>query len=939
MMKRLVAAFFYIGVSLLIACLVAPSFIDWTQHKDKILAQISPYFQRRIDVAGNVSFRILPQPEITLESVTVANAAGAKTPSLLTLKSLEARIRLEPLLEGRVEVETVNLVEPVLNLEVFADGKEDWQDVFSSAESGLSPAAVQLNEVKITRGTLHYLNQVTGIDKTAENLNLTITAETLLGPYRISGDMPYQKTQAKFDIDMGAYDRASTPVHMTFKSAEGLPQLDINGALDLQAGIDIQGEVKAQGDLSRLLDIDSLNALRFMHDNADLTGIVDFKGGQFNLNDIKAKFGDAGALKGKMSVRFAREGKPSVTAELEGNNLMITDKRADDYMPVPGAFDGSLHFKGRNIGWDGGHLVVADITTSFNQQEWAIKSAQVSLPGNTQIKLAGTVMPKTETAAYTAFQLTTDDLAKMIDTLAPSDNNIFKSLGGTGPVKKLALTGTVQISPVGASLYNIDATIGEKTKVSGVLNIDRSLPKQNFTAKLHFTDLDDAAFPAASYDAFLQAIMKSTADMELTAKNFTKNGLKIADISFKGKTGEQGLEIQDLSGSLSEKEAFSVKGHATTLAPLTGMDISYVLKATHPLELAKALNIDVPPVGMGWENADLKGTLKGDAQKYAFTAQGGADDLTWQGQHIQHPVFSLEADPASVKVTGLGGDLWGGKLDAGLVFLHQDAAWSSAIKGSLKRADLHDLQKQLGFDGFTVEKADLDMDLASPDGTLANAAGNIGLKAGTITIEKFNFDKLASTVRQITEIPANLQKQIDTLLRDNGAEIFKETQGHFKLDHGKIAIEDLSLSNAAGKMNLSGSAEIGAYNLTGELSVGEKIPALKVQRTSEMPDYTVDTHALEAFVIKNIPAVSVPAVPVPPPASTPVAPPSKAEPIKDILKRLDEGDVAPPAPPPPAPLAPPPQPDVKKELQKMEMQELLPPPAPKDENAPTPLRP
>src|SRR5580698_10180552 len=100
MMTRIVKLLFFLGVALLIACLVAPSFIDWNRHKAEVMAQISPYFKRKIDVTGNVSFKILPQPGIMLESVSIANAEGAKTASLITLKSLEARIRLEPLLEG-----------------------------------------------------------------------------------------------------------------------------------------------------------------------------------------------------------------------------------------------------------------------------------------------------------------------------------------------------------------------------------------------------------------------------------------------------------------------------------------------------------------------------------------------------------------------------------------------------------------------------------------------------------------------------------------------------------------------------------------------------------------------------------------------------------------------------------------------------------------------
>ena len=93
-MTRIVKILFFLGLATLIGCFVAPSFIDWNKHKDEVIAQIQPYFQRKITVTGNVSFKVLPQPEITLENVSIANEVGAKEANLITLKSLEARVKL-----------------------------------------------------------------------------------------------------------------------------------------------------------------------------------------------------------------------------------------------------------------------------------------------------------------------------------------------------------------------------------------------------------------------------------------------------------------------------------------------------------------------------------------------------------------------------------------------------------------------------------------------------------------------------------------------------------------------------------------------------------------------------------------------------------------------------------------------------------------------------
>ncbi|MCK5556180.1 MAG: AsmA family protein, partial [Alphaproteobacteria bacterium] len=181
MMKRIVAVVFFFGLFLVGVGLIAPSFIDWNSHKDKILAQVSPYLQRQIDVAGRISFRIIPQPEIILESVTVSNIEGAKSESFMTLKRLETRISLAPLLEGRIEVEDINLVDPVLNLEILGDGGASWSAILKEKPSvvfGIVPTAVRLNRVTVTNGTVNYLNRVTGFGKKIENLDLSVTANT-----------------------------------------------------------------------------------------------------------------------------------------------------------------------------------------------------------------------------------------------------------------------------------------------------------------------------------------------------------------------------------------------------------------------------------------------------------------------------------------------------------------------------------------------------------------------------------------------------------------------------------------------------------------------------------------------------------------------------------------------------------------------------------------
>ena len=51
-----------------------------------------------------------------------ANVADAATAEMLSLESVEVQVALWPLLRRRVEVRSVRLVEPVIELEILSDG-------------------------------------------------------------------------------------------------------------------------------------------------------------------------------------------------------------------------------------------------------------------------------------------------------------------------------------------------------------------------------------------------------------------------------------------------------------------------------------------------------------------------------------------------------------------------------------------------------------------------------------------------------------------------------------------------------------------------------------------------------------------------------------------------------------------------------------------------
>ena len=114
-------------VFLVLGALIAPSFIDWNSYKGELTHQIKKLTGRELSINGDIRVNLLPAPSLSAQDLALANPEGATANQIINLKSAEVRVALGPLLSGKIKVETINLVEPVINLERMADGTKNWR--------------------------------------------------------------------------------------------------------------------------------------------------------------------------------------------------------------------------------------------------------------------------------------------------------------------------------------------------------------------------------------------------------------------------------------------------------------------------------------------------------------------------------------------------------------------------------------------------------------------------------------------------------------------------------------------------------------------------------------------------------------------------------------------------------------------------------------------
>jgi uncharacterized protein involved in outer membrane biogenesis len=253
-------AVFLVGliVVVLVAVLVGPSFVDWNAYKPEITAAVEEKTGRKLAIDGAIDLQILPSPRLSVANARLSNSEGAADPDMVRLDSLQVHVALRPLLSGTVRISSVTLIRPVISLERFADGSTNWEFPRLAASGDDAPAgqasdtadggtsvAVSLDGAEIIDGSVVFRDAgATKVQRLGE-LNTTIVASSLVGPFLAKGGLVYQGIKTDFDASLGRVD-AGRPA--AAKLVLAFPE--IAGAASFEGTVGVASSPSLAGDLT-----------------------------------------------------------------------------------------------------------------------------------------------------------------------------------------------------------------------------------------------------------------------------------------------------------------------------------------------------------------------------------------------------------------------------------------------------------------------------------------------------------------------------------------------------------------------------------------------------------------------------------------------------------------------------------------------------------------
>ncbi|KXF76845.1 cell envelope biogenesis protein AsmA [Paramesorhizobium deserti] len=184
-------------VLLLTAALIVPPFIDWTGYRADFEREASRILGRPVTVAGSANARLLPFPSVTFSDVRVGDENAEP---VMTVEKFSMDAELMPFLRGQILIFDMRMEKPHAVITLDEAGKVDWA---IRPSTPLKPAKIELENLRITDGSVTIRDRGNSRDHVISDLNATMAATSLAGPWRFDGQLALDGQKAGLEVTTG----------------------------------------------------------------------------------------------------------------------------------------------------------------------------------------------------------------------------------------------------------------------------------------------------------------------------------------------------------------------------------------------------------------------------------------------------------------------------------------------------------------------------------------------------------------------------------------------------------------------------------------------------------------------------------------------------------------------------------------------------------------
>lgn len=236
---------------------LSSSLISADGARDAVTAQIKAATGLEPAVRGATSISIFPPDTITLNDVFLG---GDRSQPALNVRVLTARLRLLPLLMGRIEIANVVLTQPHISVR-FERGatQSNWSALLDTLARATKPNAgrggLSFSEIHISDGTVTIDDDERNIRQTLDHVELSLAWPSISKSFAATGRFSWRNQIVDAGLTIGDFYAALTGDNSSMKFRLSAPALKVafDGIISNKPTVRIDGTLAA--DSPRLRDV------------------------------------------------------------------------------------------------------------------------------------------------------------------------------------------------------------------------------------------------------------------------------------------------------------------------------------------------------------------------------------------------------------------------------------------------------------------------------------------------------------------------------------------------------------------------------------------------------------------------------------------------------------------------------------------------------------
>jgi len=215
---------------------------DAVRHQ--VLSEIRAVTGLNPTLGGSASVSLFPTGSVSFADVTLGDGGRPA----LTAERLTARLRLFPLLAGRVEISDVALERPTIAIDVAPDGKSNWSgliDALTRSQAKGARRVAAFSEMRIEDGTVIVRSAAQNVEETLTGVEFSLAWPSISKSFGATGHLTWHNQPLDANITLADFpaalagDRsglklrvAGTPMKAAFEGAVSFaPTLKVEGTL------------------------------------------------------------------------------------------------------------------------------------------------------------------------------------------------------------------------------------------------------------------------------------------------------------------------------------------------------------------------------------------------------------------------------------------------------------------------------------------------------------------------------------------------------------------------------------------------------------------------------------------------------------------------------------------------------------------------------------